>query len=181
MKKQNESRTRRQISIICLMTISLFFSARLSAQIPYRTITDGCEWSVSDEKYMILGDTIINGVTYMKVYSQKSNQPFEFNPAEARYFTAIRNDSVNKKVYCNMPAGTRIVRNNNEIGRTEEPQEVFIVRLFPVYGGYSDFLYSSYRHKYGLLCCQRGNCHACGKLRTVVGSAERRQSVRVRQ
>ena len=126
MKKQNESRTRRLVSVVCLMTISLFFSARLSAQIPYRTITDGCEWSVSDEKYMILGDTIINGVTYMKVYSQKSNQPFEFDPSNAHYFTAIRDDSVSRKVYCNMPAGTWIVRNNNEIGRTEEPQEFLL-------------------------------------------------------
>ncbi len=126
MKKENEYRTRRLVSVICLMTISLFFSARLSAQIPYRTITNGCEWSVSDEKYMTLGDTLINGVSYMKVYCQKSNQPFEFDPSNALYFTAIRDDSVNRKVYCNMPAGTWIVRNNNEIGRTEEPQEFLL-------------------------------------------------------
>jgi hypothetical protein len=125
MKNQNESRTKRQMIIACLVTVSLFITTKVSAQIPYRTITNGCEWSVSDEKYMTLGDTIINGVTYMKVYSQKSNQPFEFNPSDAHYFTAIRDDSVNKKVYCNMPAGT-IIRNNSEIGQTEGPQEFLL-------------------------------------------------------
>ena len=126
MKKENEYRTRRQVSVICLMTISLFFSARLSAQIPYRTITNSCEWSVSDDKYASAGDTVINGVTYLKIYKQHSNQNFVFSLSEARYLTAIREDTVNRKVYCIMPAGTIIYRNNNQVGQTEAPQEFLL-------------------------------------------------------
>jgi hypothetical protein len=124
--KASKKGTSKWVFMACLMTISLLITAKIHAQIPYRAFTDGCSWSVSDEKYMTMGDTVINGVSYMKVYVQRDNQPFEFSLSDAQYFTAIRDDSVNKKVYCNMPAGTMIFRNGVDVGQTEVPQEFLL-------------------------------------------------------
>lgn len=78
------------------------------AQEVYHPITDGCIWSVSNEKYMTVGDTVLDGKTYLKIYRQVGDQPFEFSLEDAEYFAAIRNDSVGKKVYAYLPAGTSI-------------------------------------------------------------------------
>ena len=72
----------------------------------YHPITNNCTWSVSNEKYMTAGDTLLNGKTYLKIYYQKGNQPFEFSLENADFFAAIRNDSAEKKVYAYLPAGT---------------------------------------------------------------------------
>ena len=117
---------RKAMYALCMAFVGLVLPNRVSAQTPYHPFTDGCQWSVSDEKYMTVGDTIINGVSYMKVYVQRDNHPFEFSLSDARYFTAIRDDSVNKKVYCNMPAGTSIFRNGVDVGLTEAPQEFLL-------------------------------------------------------
>ena len=111
---------------VCMALVGLVLTNRVSAQTPYRPFTDGCQWSVSDDKYATAGDTVINGVTYLKIYMQHANQPFEFNLSEAQYFTAIREDTISKKVYCIMPAGTQIYRNNNVVGQTEVPQEFLL-------------------------------------------------------
>lgn len=111
---------------VCMALVGLVLTNRISAQTPYRPFTDGCQWSVSDEKYMTAGDTVIDGVTYLKLYMQISNQPFEFNLSEAHYFTAIRNDTAGKKVYCNLPAGTRVYRDNQLVRQTETSQEYLL-------------------------------------------------------
>ena len=79
-----------------------------SAQDDYHPITDGCIWSVSNEKYITAGDTLLDGRTYLKLFRQVGNQSFEDNLEEAEYFAAIRNDPVEKKVYAYLPAGTWI-------------------------------------------------------------------------
>ena len=88
-----------------------------SAQNVYHPITDGCTWSVSDEKYRTSGDTVLDGKTYLKLYRQVGGLPFEFNLEDAEYFAAIRNDLTGKKVYAYLPAGTQIhdvINHSNE-------------------------------------------------------------------
>jgi hypothetical protein len=80
----------------------------LQAQTEYHPITDGCVWSVSNEKYMAVGDTVLNGKTYMKIYRQVAAQSFEFSLENAEYFAAIRDDSVEQRVYAFIPSGTWI-------------------------------------------------------------------------
>lgn len=75
----------------------------LQAQTEYHPITDGCVWSVSNEKYMAVGDTVLNGKTYMKIYRQVAAQAFDFNLEEAEYFAAVRDDSAEKEGVCLSP------------------------------------------------------------------------------
>lgn len=91
-----------------IILLSLFLAAiGLRAQ-SYYPITDGCTWSVSEEKYMTAGDTVLNGKTYYKIYKQIDNQPFEFDLSQAEFFAAIRNNSAERKVYAYLPEGTWI-------------------------------------------------------------------------
>ena len=91
-----------------LVFAAVLLANPVSAQDVYHPIADNCLWSSSNEKYMSAGDTVLGGRTYMKLYRQIGNQSFEFNLEEAEYFAAIRNDSVEKKVYAYLPAGTWI-------------------------------------------------------------------------
>lgn len=97
------------------------------AQDVYYPFTDGCTWSVSNEKYMTVGDTVLDGKTYLKIYRQVGSQPFEFDLHNAEYFAAIRNDSAEKKVYAYLPAGTW-VRDLADLSaiRTDTAMEVLI-------------------------------------------------------
>ncbi len=106
MKK---STTKTSLFGAALALAAVMFAASLaSAQDIYHPITDGCIWSVSNEKYMTYGDTLLGGRTYLKLYRQVGNQSFEFNLEEAEYFAAIRNDSAGKKVFAFLPEGTWI-------------------------------------------------------------------------
>ncbi len=112
---------------------SLIFAALFAAfsvvqaQSEYHPITDGCSWSVSNEKYMTAGDTVLDGKTYLKVYRQERNQPFEFNLEEAEYFAAIRNDSAQKKVYAYLPAGTSVQNlSDYSVTQTDTAMDVLI-------------------------------------------------------
>jgi hypothetical protein len=99
----------------------------LQAQTEYHPITDGCVWSVSDEKYMTVGDTVLNGKTYMKIYRQVAAQAFDFNLEEAEYFAAIRDDSVEQRVYAFIPSGTWIHDLSDYSGaRTDTALEVLL-------------------------------------------------------
>ena len=91
-----------------IIAVLLTAAGVVQAQSEYHPITDGCTWSVSNEKYMTAGDTVLDGKTYLKLYRQVGVQPFEFDLEDAEYFAAIRNDSVGKKVYAYLPAGTLI-------------------------------------------------------------------------
>ncbi|MCR4873006.1 MAG: T9SS type A sorting domain-containing protein [Bacteroidales bacterium] len=107
--KRITTKTSRFKTVLTLAAILLVArNTHLQAQAEYHPITDGCIWSVSNEKYKTAGDTVLNGKTYMKVYRQVSVQPFEFSMEDAEYFAAIRNDSAGKRVYAFIPSGTWI-------------------------------------------------------------------------
>jgi len=93
------------VLIALLLTMSVI---PLQAQSEYHPVANGCVWSVSNEKYMTAGDTMLDGKTYLKLYRHVGSQPFEFSLDNADYFAAIRNDSAEKKVYAYLPAGTWI-------------------------------------------------------------------------
>ncbi len=144
---KNKFNFRKAKYVICLALVCSFVSTKMTAQIPYRLFTDGCEWSVSNEKYITTGDTLIDGISYIKLYLQISNQPFEFNMSNAQYYTAIRNDTAGKKVYCNLPAGTKIYRDNMLIRQTESSQE-FLLYDFSLALGDTVSYYTLYRDYY---------------------------------
>ena len=116
--------------ILPLLFFAALFAALdvVQAQSEYHPITEGCTWSVSNEKYMTAGDTVLDGKTYLKIYRQVSDQPFEFSLDNAEYFAAIRNDSAEKKVYAYLPAGKWVRRIDLTLApfQTEEAQEVLI-------------------------------------------------------
>lgn len=91
-----------------ILALALAAGTTAMAQNTYHPITDGCTWSVSNEKYMTAGDTVLDGKTYLKLYRQVENQPFEFSLENAEYFAAIRDDSTERKVYAYLPAGIGI-------------------------------------------------------------------------
>lgn len=92
-----------------ILALALAAGTTAMAQNTYHPITDGCTWSVSNEKYMTAGDTVLDGKTYLKLYRQVENQPFEFSLENAEYFAAIRDDSAERKVYAYLPAGTGVI------------------------------------------------------------------------
>lgn len=94
------------VTLATVVMLLVVFAGK--AQEVYHPITDGCIWSVSNEKYMTAGDTVLDGKTYLKIYRQIGFQPFEFNLEDAEYFAAIRNDLEEKRVYVYLPAGTSV-------------------------------------------------------------------------
>ncbi|MBR4912520.1 MAG: T9SS type A sorting domain-containing protein [Bacteroidales bacterium] len=97
------------------------------AQEVYHPITEGSVWSVSNNKYMTAGDTVLDGKTYLKIYRQVGDQSFEFSLENAEYFASIRNDSTEQKVYAYLPAGIGILDliTNTSI-QTDTAMEVLI-------------------------------------------------------
>ena len=87
--------------------IFLFFSLLCYSNIAnaqeYVPIPDNHIWSVSADKFKTCGDTIINGKSYLKVYWQTEREPFEFDLSQAEYHCALRNDTLNKRVYAVYP------------------------------------------------------------------------------
>jgi len=87
----------------------IFFSCNLMAQkataneYQYVPIADNHIWSVGYMKFKTLGDTLINNKKYLKVYKQEEDSAYEFDISNAWYFCALRNDTVNKKVYVVYP------------------------------------------------------------------------------
>lgn len=88
---------------IVLLTICLFFipiSAKAQSDTyEYVPIPDNAVWSVNMLKFKTLGDTVINNKNYLKVYWQIEYSPFEFDINKASYLCALRNDTINKRVY----------------------------------------------------------------------------------
>lgn len=54
-------------------------------------------WSVSNIKFVVEGDTIINSKNYKKYYFQYETNNFIFNKVNARYISALREE--NKEIY----------------------------------------------------------------------------------
>jgi hypothetical protein len=118
---------KKRATLLFLSLLLAGATGALRAQDLYHPITDGCSWSVSNEKYMTAGDTVLDGKTYLKLYRQVGSQPFEFNLQDAEFFAAIRDDSAERKVYAYLPAGTWI-RDLNDFSetRTENAMEVLV-------------------------------------------------------
>lgn len=60
-------------------------------------LTENSVWSVTLEKYVFEGDTVINDVTYQKLYKH-----FDLDvvtPEELEYYAALRDDTLARKVY----------------------------------------------------------------------------------
>ena len=69
----------------------------------YVPIPDKHIWSVSTQKFATYGDTLINNKEYLKVYYQDKLTPFDFDISQAKYYCALRNDTLNKRVYVVYP------------------------------------------------------------------------------
>ncbi len=95
--------------------ISINFEKSQLSTASYTPFKSNSVWSVSDAKYMTFGDTIINSKEYMKVYKQTQNQPFEFDIDQSSYYAAIRNDSIEKKVYVIFEYQPLLFKFNGEI------------------------------------------------------------------
>jgi hypothetical protein len=54
-------------------------------------------WSIWNEKYTLVGDTVINDLTYKKLFYHKFLE--EFTPDSLIYIAAMREDEINEKVY----------------------------------------------------------------------------------
>ena len=57
---------------------------------------------------MTCGDTLINDKKYLKVYKQEQYSAYEFDISKAWYFCALRNDTLNKKVYAVYPFKAKV-------------------------------------------------------------------------
>ena len=133
MKKRNTQTERisgRFGSALALAALLLAVCAG-QAQEVYHPITNGCIWSVSNEKYMTAGDTVLDGKTYLKIYRQVGDQPFEFGLEDAEYFSAIRNDTAAKKVYVYLPAETQVWDHSQGHHVTDTGMEVVLYDFSP--------------------------------------------------
>ena len=133
MKKKTTQSTRiggRFGSALVFMALLLAVFAGQAQEI-YHPITDGCIWSVSNEKYMTVGDTVLDGKTYLKIYRQIGDYPFEFSLEDAEYFAAIRNDVAGKKVYAYLPAGTLVWDHSQGHHVTDTGMEVVLYDFSP--------------------------------------------------
>ena len=60
---------------------------------------DSCEWSVSSYKLRTMGETIKNFKTYLNVFKDYDNTPYNFNESRAKLFALIRYDDTAKRLY----------------------------------------------------------------------------------
>ncbi len=74
----------------------------------YMPFIQSATWSVNNSKYRTAGDTIFNGLSYIKVYKHTENTPFDYTEGRADYFCSIRNDTAEKRVYIVIPDGINI-------------------------------------------------------------------------
>lgn len=101
---------KRTIFITAILALLLLCSwvARGQNDTPYEPFRTGTVWSVNDFKFGSVGDTIIEGITYMKIYKQSEPQAFSFDVSRATYWGALRNDILKKQVYFAVLPGTEV-------------------------------------------------------------------------
>src|SRR5512145_3143890 len=75
----------------------LFFSGLAIGQVYLPLPTSNAVWSVSEEKITMMGDTVINGVTYSKAYYHYGQT--SLNTDSLVYRCALRQDLVAGKVW----------------------------------------------------------------------------------
>ena len=119
-----------------VLTLALLLALALAGRgQSYYPMSDNCLWSVSNDKYVTAGDTLIGGQIYLKIYRQSGVQSFNFDLSQAQYFGAIRNDSVGKRVYGYLPAGTWIrALNSYAEYQTDTDREVLLYDFSLEYG-----------------------------------------------
>jgi len=86
--------------IFIYLFLSLFCCSNIANAQEYVPIPDNHIWSVNRTKFKTFGDTVINDKSYLKVYRHDGySGPFDFDFSKAMYWCALRNDTVNKRVY----------------------------------------------------------------------------------
>jgi hypothetical protein len=75
----------------------LLFSYLVRGQEYLPLLKDNKVWSIGHEKHTIIGDTVINETTYKKLFFH--NYLAVFTPDSLKYIAALREDTINKKVY----------------------------------------------------------------------------------
>lgn len=103
---------------IIFLFVSMLCLCATNVQAQYIPFAKDCEWSAGQFKFKTCGDTLINGVEYIKIYHQFSDRPFDFDMDKAEYWGACRNDTAQKKVYFLATEGTIIISpkpNGNKI------------------------------------------------------------------
>lgn len=106
------------IFCVCVLTISLRVEVTGQVDNSFSPIKNHCIWSVNNVKYMTCGDTVISGTSYLKIYRQEENHPFEFDISQAEYFCALRNDLENKRIYLFVSSGQPIYAQSGELSFT---------------------------------------------------------------
>ena len=93
----------KKLFLITSFLAILFLLGKAQEDYQYVPIADNAEWSVNTIKFRTNGDTIINEKSYLKVYQQANWLYFDFDLSQADYYCALRNDTLNKRVYVVYP------------------------------------------------------------------------------
>jgi hypothetical protein len=75
----------------------LLFSIMARGQDYLPLLQENKVWSIGHEKHTLIGDTIINETTYKKLYFH--NFLPEYTPDSLEYIAALREDTINQKIY----------------------------------------------------------------------------------
>ena len=94
----NEQRVKIEKRVVSTDTISAFKCQSSS------DFKDSCEWSVSNCKFRTIGDTVKEGMTYMKVYRDMDDSAFSFDESRATLYALMRYDAPAKSLYGLDPA-----------------------------------------------------------------------------
>ena len=84
---------------LALLVVAVTGNGVMAQETEYHPFADNAVWSVNNIKYATHGDTTICGRSYLKVYRQEEEHPFDFDVEQAEYFCAIRNDTAARRVY----------------------------------------------------------------------------------
>jgi hypothetical protein len=84
----------KKINLIFFLLIS-YISVNGQEYLPM--LEENTVWSIWNEKHALVGDTVINDLTYKKLFYHKFLE--EFTPDSLIYIAAMREDEINEKVY----------------------------------------------------------------------------------
>ena len=124
-----------KIKLLILLTICSTF---LHAQDHLPMLEENRVWSIMHEKHTLMGDTIINETTYKKLFFHSYIE--EFTPDSLQYIAAMREDSLNQKVYFiwkNHEEEVLLYDFSLEVGNTFEVNSPFLGLGEPTY--YEDY------------------------------------------
>lgn len=84
--------------IIVLLTMCMYITGNIYAELKYFLPRDNAVLSILDKKYHFDGDTIIDGKRYTKIYRQVCISDTECG--DLSYYAAVREDTIAEKIYC---------------------------------------------------------------------------------